>query len=239
MEMPIVTVYTNDKNLWLLSGFQYLFKKYWSPSQLVRVVGYAPPKDGTLSENFFFVSINPRNYPASEWSTGLLQSLDHFIEGGEEFMIFMLEDYWLMESVDHETIQCLMEYMYDQPRNILRIDLTADRCQHRRFITHHGQAQNGCQIIRTAAHSPYQMSFQAGIWNIKLLREVLRPYENPWKSEIDGSKRLATAKERYVVLGTRNRPVRYQPVYRSKRGTMDISKLSKEDQAVILKRGWI
>lgn len=239
MKMPVVTVYTNDKNLWLLNGFQYLFKKYWSPSQPVRIMGYASPENGALSENFSFVSIDPQNYPASEWSTGLLQSLDQFIEDGEEFMIFMLEDYWLMEPVDHETLQCLMEYMHDQSRNILRIDLTADRCQHKRFLTHYDEAKNGCQLLRTTASSPHQMSFQAGIWNIKLLWEILRPDEDPWMSEIEGSKRLAVAGDKYIVLGTRNYPVKYQPVYRSRRNATDVSKLHKEDQDTISKRGWI
>ncbi len=239
MKMPIVTVYTNDKNLWLLNGFQYLFQKYWSSLQSVRVMGYAPPENGTLSENFSFVSINPQNYPASEWSTGLLQSLDQFLEDGEEFMIFMLEDYWLKEPVDHEILEYLMEYIYDQPRNILRIDLTADRCQYRRFLTRHGRAKNGCQLFRTTASSPYQMSFQAGIWNIKLLREILRPDEDPWMSETEGSKRLAMTGNEYIVLGTKNYPVKYQPVYRSKHGTTDISKLRKEDQDIISERGWI
>ncbi len=239
MKKPIVTVYTNDKNLWLLNGFQYLFKKYWSSSQLVRIVGYASPKKGTLSENFSFVSINPQNYPVNKWSTGLIQSLDRFLEDGEEFIIFMLEDYWLTESVDHETLQYLMEYIHDQPRNILRIDLTTDRCQYRRFLTHHGEVTNGCQLLRTTASSPYQMSFQAGIWNIKLLREILHPDEDPWMSEIEGSKRLAMAEDKYIVLGTRNHPVKYQPVYRSGRDAINISKLHKEDQDIISKRGWM
>ncbi len=239
MKMSIVTVYTNDKNLWLLNGFQYLFKKYWSSSQLVRVMGYASPKKATLSENFSFISINPQNFPASKWSTGLLQSLAQFLKDGEEFMIFMLEDYWLREPVDHEILQSLMEYIYDQPRNILRIDLTADRCQYKRFLTQHDKTKDGCQLFRTAASAPYQMSFQAGIWNIKLLQEVLHPGEDPWISEIEGSKRLAMAGDKYIVLGTKSHPVKYQPIYRSGRNTINISKLRKEDQNIISKRGWI
>ncbi len=239
MNAPIVTVYTNDKNLWLLNGFQHLFKKYWSPTQNVRIVGYAAPKNGTLSSPFSFVSIAKRNYPVSEWSTGLIKSLDHFIGRGEEFMVMLFEDYWLTKPVDLVTIRFLTEYIQAQPRNILRIDLTTDRCQHGRFLTLYEQVKNGCKLFRTAAHSPYQMSFQAAIWNIKLLREVLRPHENPWQSELAGSKRLAAAGNRYVVLGTKDHPVKYQPVYRSNRGTMDISKLSEEDQETILKRGWI
>lgn len=240
MKAPIVTVYTNDKNLWLLKGFQHLFKKYWSPSQKVRVVGYTQPKNGTLEENFYFVSIDSRNYPVNDWSTGVMRSLEMFREDGEEFIIFMLEDYWLMEPVDVVAIKTLTEYMYDQPRNILRMDLTSDRCQHRSKHSLGTSKIGNCELVRTSADSPYQMSFQAGIWNIELLLETLRPYESPWQSEIVGSKRLAgLGNNRYLVYGTRNCPVRYQPVYRTNRASIDISKLAEEDQKYILKRGWM
>lgn len=238
METPIVTVYTNDKNLWLLNGFQYLFRKYWSPSQKARIVGYSPLKNGELTDNFSFISVDKRNYPSSEWSNGIIRSLDLFLKSGEEFLIFMLEDFWLTSPVDHAILTVLTKYIYDQPRNILRIDLTVDRCQHKNHITEYGDF-GVCKLIRTDASTPYQMSFQAAIWNIKLLREVLQPYEDPWHSEISGSQRLAIAGSKYIVLGTRNHPVRYQPVYRSNRVSLDISKLSEEDQAIVLKRGWI
>lgn len=239
MKAPIVTVYTNDKNLWLLQGFQHLFKKYWSPSQKVRVVGYSQPKNGTLLDNFYFVSIDSRNYPVSDWSTGIMRSLELFLKAGEEFIIFMLEDYWLMEPVNLVALRTLTEYMYDQSRNILRMDLTSDRCQHRRYAL--GTNKIGdLELVRTSADSPYQMSFQAGIWNIQLLLEILRPYESPWQSEIAGSKRLAgLGNNEYLVYGTHSCPVRYQPVYRTKRASVDISKLAPEDHDYVLKRGWV
>ncbi|MCK4816952.1 hypothetical protein KA005_14380 [bacterium] len=238
MKKPVVTVYTNDKNLWLLSGFQYLFKKYWSAKEEVRYVGYAPPGNGTLTGEFTFVSIARRNYPASEWSTGILRSLDKFIEDGEEFMIMMLEDYWLIEEVNVEVVADLCNFMDEQPRKILRLDLTADRCTRRRYSTNFAKVGD-TQIIRTSADSPYQMSYQAGIWNLKLMREILQPYENPWQSEVAGTKRLEAAGDKYTVLGTTSPPVRYQPVYRSKRCSLDISKLPTEDHDMMLKRGWV
>ena len=238
MKTPIVNVFTNDNSLWLLQGFQYLFRKYWSKNRHVRVVGYSPPKDGMLSDMFTFHSIDRRNYPASEWSTGILRSLDTFIENDEEFIIMMLEDYWLIEEANLEAIAALSEFMYEQPRSILRLDLTADRCTRRRYRTNFADVGD-IQVIRTSADSPYQMSYQAAIWNIQLLREVLQPYENPWQSELKGTVRLAEAGEKYVVLGTTSPPLRYQPVYRSKRVSLDISKLTKEDSDTIIKRGWV
>lgn len=238
MRLPIVTVYTNDNNLWLLEGFQYLFRKYWSSTEKVRVVGYSAPKYGMLADNFSFISISRRNYPASEWSTGVIQSIDKFLANGEEFMIMMLEDFWLKSPVNHNVISYLLEFLHEQPRDILRIDLTADRCQHRSHIS--GEMTLGdFTIIETKPQTPYQMSFQAGIWNLKLMREILNPYEDPWRSEIEGSKRLAISEKSYRVLGTRNHPVQYQPVYRSKRASLDISRLPVDDQDVIVRRGWV
>ena len=236
MKEIIVTIYTNDNNSWLLNGFQYLFKKYWS-LQKARIVGYTLPDNKTLSNNFPFHSIDKRNYAIDEWSTGIILSLDKFIADGEEFFIMMLEDYWLIESVKQEDIKVLTKYINEQPHNILRIDLTTDRRQHRRFIIDTDTAGH-CKLIRTSANSPYQMSFQAAIWNIKLFKEILRPHENPWQSEIEGSKRLARAGDKYIVLGATNHPVKYRPVYRSKKNTVDISKLTKKDQNIIRKKGW-
>lgn len=238
MRTPIVNVYTNDNSLWLLRGFQYLFRKYWSKNRHVRVVGYTPPKDGVLSAMFTFHSIDRRNYPASEWSTGILRSIDAFIENGEEFMIMMLEDYWLIEEVNVQAVADLCYFMHEQPRKILRLDLTADRCTRRRYSTNFAKLGD-IEIIRTSADSPYQMSYQTGIWNLKLMREILQPYENPWQSEIKGTKRLEAAGEKYIVLGTNSPPIRYQPVYRSKRCSLDISKLPTEDHDMMLKRGWV
>ena len=164
--------------------------------------------------------------------------LDSFIENGEEFIIMMLEDYWLMQPVDHVAIKLLTDYMREHSDKLLRIDLTSDRCQHRRYTVHTLKIGE-YELIQTSADSPYQMSFQAGIWNLRLMQEVLNPYENPWQAEINGSKRLALAGDRYTVFGTRNCPVRYQPVYRSHRASVDISKLPKEDHDTILKRGWV
>jgi hypothetical protein len=238
METPLVTVFTNDKNMWLLNGFQYLFRKYWSSEQEVIVAGYSPPTNGFLKDNFSFFSIDRKNYPASEWSNGLLKSLRVFQEWGEEFVIMFLEDYWLTEPADRNIIEQLTQYLYEQPRDILRIDLTTDRCQHDEFIID-GVAYKDCKIIRTGANAPYQMSFQAAIWNVDLLMEVLQPNEDPWTSEVIGSRRLMSAGDKYIVLGTRNNPVKYQPVYRTKRAALDISRLTAEDQEMILKRGWV
>jgi hypothetical protein len=239
MKFPeVITVFTNDNSLWLLNGFQYLFRKYWSQNIELRIVGYAPPKAGLLNGNTSFMSIDRRNYPASEWSSGILRSLDVFLQQGEEFLVFLLEDYWLTKKVNLTDFASLWEFMHKSPRDILRIDLTADRCQHRRYRINTVR-HRGLDVIETSADSPYQMSFQAGIWNIELLKEVLRPHENPWLSEIKGSERLAEAGSKYRVLGTTSPPVHYQPVYRSQRGTMNIEKLSEEDQQMILKRGWI
>lgn len=233
-----MTVFTNDKSLWLLNGFQYLFRKYWSNHARLRIVGYTTPKPGTLNGNTVFMSIDRRNYPANDWSTGILRSLDVFLQQGEEFLVFMLEDYWLMESVNLTDVLGLWELMHEHPRDILRIDLTSDRCQHRKHRINTFRYRN-MDVIETSADAPYQMSFQAGIWNIELLKETLQPHESPWQSEVKGTKRLAIAGTKYRVLGTTSPPVRYQPVYRSQRGFTDISKLGKNDQEMILKRGWI
>ena len=89
MTVPI-TVLTNDKHLWLLDGFQYLWNKYCGLP--VTIYGFATPNN--LQPNFNFVSLGEQ-LPAEKWSNGLLKMLD-MIE--DDYFILMLEDFWLCEK---------------------------------------------------------------------------------------------------------------------------------------------
>ena len=216
----IVTVFTNDNHLWLLQGFAYLFNRFWGKTQKVRVVGFNPPKF-KLPTNFEFYSLGDENFPVGSWSNALMKYL---YECEEDRILLMLEDYWLYEQVDHILVNNLYDCYNEisMLNTILRIDLTNDRSsrnQKRLYGKFCGRS-----IIETPSRTPYQMSYQAAIWDVKTLFDILEPNENPWQSEINGTERLKK-RENIKVLGTEDRPLVYQPVYRTHRQVLQTNKI--------------
>lgn len=234
METPII-VLTNNTHLWLLRGFQYLFNKYWSPSQTVTVVGYGHPRDHKvkLLDNFQFESIAPDNYPASEWTTGLIEYLRTM---KHSTFILLLEDYWIHRTVDIKRVEAICRFLRNYDSKVLRVDLSADRASNK-LATPFGLYADST-LVETPPHSKYQMSFQAAVWSRQLMLDILVPGETPWEAEVNGTTRLMYRPD-LRVLGTREEPVKYKPIYRTHRRTVNINHLSDDDKTFILQQGWV
>ena len=215
---------TNENHYWLLPPFLELFRQFW-PHGRLEIVGYTPP---AFSSGAPFHSIAQKNYPAGKWTTGLIEFL-HSIE--DEYFILMLEDYWLTAPVPGSLAMLCnaVKSGYFGPK-FLRLDLTADRAAHP-YRVHERVA--GYEIISTASHTPYQMSFQAGIWHRQNLLKVLVPDETPWQAEINGSKRMRGAA--WLVLGTRQRPLSYTPVWRGNQGRANLDGLPEQQRTYLLR----
>ena len=218
---------TNEKHYWLLPGFLELYRKFW-PHGRVEVVGYAPPSFplGVPSH-----SIAPTNYPAEQWTTGLiafLRSLE------DEYFILMLEDYWLTAPVPGSVAMLCNAvasgYFGD---NFLRLDLSGDRAAHPHTLH---QRVSGYEIISTSSHTPYQMSFQAAIWRRRSLLAVLQAGETPWEAEVNGSKRLRAPGADWLVLGSLQRHLTYTPVWRGNQGGVNFHNLPNEQRHYLLKQ---
>lgn len=206
---------TSDKYNWALVPFAYLFNKYWSTLQPVTVMGFNNPYP--LPSNFRFHSIASYDYPAEQWSDALIK----FLQGvQDEHFVLMLEDYWLCRTVDVRGVTACYEYMRNKP-NILRFDLTDDR-QYAGDKINIG-AYGSYDFIETLHGSPYQMSTQAGIWNKKLLLDLLEPNKTAWEVEIH-----TQPPSNMRVLGTRQSPVRYANAIH--KGKIDFGELAKIPQ---------
>ena len=232
--MFTITVFTNDNNLFLLPGFMHQLNKHWNNPPLVKFVGFNPP-DRMPFDNYLFMSMSKRNYPVKEWSN---QIIDYYTHSGTEFDLIMLEDYWLNEDIIFNDFGYFASYMHAHPE-ILRIDLSGDRASHTR--KHVINLQEMYPLIETNKSTPYQMSFQAAIWNIKNLLKVMKPGENPWQSEIEGSTRLKEDPKfsDLRVLGVEYKVIKYTPIYRSKKKEYQIGKLSWEDKEELWAKGYL
>lgn len=211
-----VYLLTNNNHLWLIPGFVYLWNKYCDKQ--VTIVGY--DKKPHLSLNFNFISLG-NQLPASKWSDGLLKMLDII---GHKHFILMLEDFWLFQQTDIAKINKMGNLMND---DILRIDISGNRQSYKSAV----EIKPG--VYETFEGTPYQMSFQAAIWNKDNLKKVLKKGENPWQSEINGSNRVGNLR----VLGCK--AMWYRPVWRSKKQAFDLRSIRTEDLDYIKGQGWL
>lgn len=205
---------TSDRYRWAVHPFFYLFNIYWSELQPVVVAGYQHPV-GKLPDNFEFYSISHADYGPNKWSDGVIQFL-HAVP--DDHFVLMLEDYWLIRTVNHDCISACHEYMLGRP-DVLRFDLTDDRQYAGGMVD--VESYGSYDIIETPAGTPYQLSLQAAIWNRQLLLQLLQRGKSSWETEIHSN-----PPPEMRVLGTRQRPVRYaNGIYKGKADFNQIRKI--------------
>lgn len=222
MSLPRVFVITCNKYLWCMEPFAFLFNKYWGPDQEVVFGSYKKPTFH-LPDNFKFFEINKFEYPQDKWSNGLIRMLER---SPDEFIVLMLEDYWLTRTVDVRAIEKLHEWMKTHT-DILRFDLTDDRQfnGHAKFSGYIGEYD----IVQTVHAAEYNMSFQAGIWNTELLLSLLEENKSPWEVEIQ-----TQPPKEMKIYGTKQCPTRYaNALLKGELDDNQLSKLRPEDKETI------
>jgi len=215
--IPRVFITTCKPYYWALRPFMYLFAQYWSTKQSVVIAGYESlPFD--LPSTWEFHSISPKTYPKKQWLKGILEFLTSV---PDNFFTWMLEDYWLVRPVDHPGIRTLADYM-DINRDVIRIDLTADRYYAGKVDRPHLLGEDGNKEICYGHYdlipsnvNSYHLSTQAGIWNknhlVALMKKCIEIHGDmsPWEFELNGTTVLREKFPELKVYGTRQFPVRY------------------------------
>lgn len=217
---------TSDKLSWLMVGFSYLWDKYCGLPVLYG--GCTEPVDGLFGE--FAHTKTGAGCPSNKWSNSTIDILSK-IE--DDVVLIVLEDYWLMRRVDIRALRLLSKYM-SKNTDIIRIDLTNDRA-HAKGDPRDAERYGYCEwldMIITHEGTPYQMSLQAGLWNIQKLLNVLRKDKSPWETEIHTS--IGTRDG--LVLGTLQHPMRYCNVMRQGEVQQDqLELLSNDDRKQVTK----
>jgi hypothetical protein len=194
-----VTVLTSNNYLRCLPPFAYLFNKFWSNQQPVKVVRYEI-RPNNLPANFSNYAIGQQS--DYTWSSGLIKYLQYH---NGELVLLMLEDYFIDSQVSIKAIQSAWDFMITQP-GIAKIDLTGDRLK----VPHEYLSE---LFIQTAKDAPFQTSLQAAIWRKEFLLKFLNPKESPWAFEKTGTKRVIRAREAGefdgLILGFKNPPLSY------------------------------
>jgi len=228
-----IIVTTCDKSDWTLQPFAYLFNRYWDQGEKVNIVSESVPPF-RLPDNFKVhpIDLDGQKWPIARWSDGLIKYLNSI---SEQFVIIMLDDYWLTRHVDVHAVYAILEYMSNY-RSILRVDLTLDRLYAGGPKYPHDDPDHDHYAhldFVNRPNTPYQMSLMPGMWNKKLLLDVLQLEWTPWQVELTGTGKVN--ENGYVVLGTRQWPVRICNALRNGKNEIDTNGILAEDVEVIKK----
>lgn len=191
-----VIVLTSNAYLHCLPPFAYLFNKFWSANQPVKIIRYEH-RPRNLPANFTNFAVG--NQDDYTWSSGLIRYLQYH---NSELVLLMLEDYFLSESAFVPLITQLYALMQNHPE-IAKIDLTNDRLK----VPHQDWQGDFPNLVQSVDDAPFLASLQAAIWRKDFLLKFLDPTENPWQFERRGTKRMA--KEKPLILGCKTPPLTY------------------------------
>lgn len=189
-------------------------------------MGYNPPHFA-LPNNFQFHSVAPTNAPQKEWSDGLIKFLK-FIQ--DDYILIMLEDYWIQRPVDTRSIEVCLSYM-EMDNRVLRFDLTGDtmHCNGDCRDAINFGFLNYYDVVEKPPDKSYRMSFQAGIWNSKLLLSLLKNGMTPWEVETQ-----TVVPNHILILGTKQWPLRYvNAVWKGELDIKEISYLHPDDYKLV------
>lgn len=216
----------------------YLLDKYWPEHGDILIGGYTKP-DFTLSPSFHFHQIGEfKDHPVNRWSDGLIKFLRAV---PDDYVLFMMDDYWLNSPVNHALIQDLTDYLLSHG-NLARLDVTGDRLGADNW-SKAGKIAPDVDLIMSDPQSQYHFSFQAALWRKQYLLDCLAPYESPWQSEIVSGVRLRL--NGYFVMGTTKPPMRYTIGVQQGKLALDGGyqtpdyALPQDDAAYIVSQDWI
>jgi hypothetical protein len=193
-------VLTSDNHSWLLKGFFRQWIRYAGSynSLDIEVAGFTKPS--YIPKCVPFVKIGKfEDYPVDKWSDAVIK----YLEGvKDELVLILLEDYWMMRPLAYGGIYAARKYMADH-KDVIRFDLAADRMFNKAAVLkEYFQAVDICEC-----KGDYSLSFQASIYRVDLLLQVMKAGENPWQAELNGTQRLNALP--YRVVGSYQWPMQY------------------------------
>ena len=175
--IPLI-VSSCDKCSDLWQPFFYLVKKNWPDFN--RKVYLCTDTKSFACEGFDIVC--PLRMPSgSTWSENLMSLLKGM---DEEYVLLMLEDFWLKAEVDVIQLHQSEEILKNDPTVgficlVHQLDPSPDN----------PTSENYSNLIEYGRHTPYRVTTQAGLWRRDYLLSLLRKHESAWWFEMFGSKR--------------------------------------------------
>lgn len=184
-----VYVFTSNNYLHVLKPFCFLFNKFWSDKQQVKIVGFEPPA-WQMPDNFEFISLGKQR-GIKYWSDDYI---DFFNSINDEYFIHMVENEFLLRPVDFDIINSLVEFLDE---DVGRIDFTPGPSL-RNWKPY--QEYDEYDIIELSQTDQYRLAIRLNLWNKKYFLKHLRSGENAWEFEIFGNRRAQN--DGYKILAS-------------------------------------
>ena len=151
------------------------------------------PEDIELPANFVFESISEID-DVSNWSTDLRR---YFLSLKDEYFIYGLEDYFLLEPVRQDIVSVLSGMITDKTG---RICLNNDLQTRPHDII---EKFDDYSVIRAKQDTEYRVSTQLSIWSRSYLLKYLEDSLDPWHFEINKSREAKD--DGFDIIGTKDK----------------------------------
>ena len=170
--------------------FFVLFKNFW-PNCDEKIYLNTETKDFSfLGLNIISIKNNIQTPNKKiKWSDCLIRGLN---EVETDIILYLQEDYFINNYVDFNQIDEFVNLMGKE-------DIT---CIHLTSVGPHGpyiSTQNK-KLNRVAQKAHYRISTQASLWKKETLIKYLRPNENPWQFERNGTKRSYEERDNFSII---------------------------------------
>ena len=187
-KIPLI-VSSCDKCSDLWQPFFTLVKKYWTGFD--KKV-YLCTDTKTFEYEGIEIECPLRMPQGSTWSENLMALLKQV---KEEYVLFMLDDFWLKTKIDIAQLNRCEEIMNSDPTVgficlVHQLEPSADNPVSKKYPG----------LIEYGRKTPYRVTTQAGLWRRDYLLSLLRRHESAWWFEMFGSRRSRRSKYRSYVV---------------------------------------
>jgi len=168
-EVPIV-LHSMDSYSWTWNVWYSLFKKYVTNHGPIYFLSEEKAPD-------FVNEVIHIKSGKGEWGERLLKGLEQI---DSDLVFYMQEDFWATNELILSND--LLNLFYDlnmETLHIMNYDL-------RLSIP---QIHIKDNLYKFTPKSQFSLNHQFGLWDIQSLKNNIKPNENPWKNEINGTKR--------------------------------------------------
>lgn len=168
--------------------FFKLFKKYWPDCKF-------PIALNTETKKYSYMDLNIKAYNTKlniPWSKRLKSVLKRI---NSKYIIFLLEDFFLMDFVDSKRIDEVIEWMEKDPSVAVFSFFRVEDDKHKDT-----KSTKYPHYYLRNKYGDYRYNCQAAVWNRKELIKTLRNFESAWDWELDGNYRSYRSKKQFYTL---------------------------------------
>lgn len=174
--------------------FFFYLKKNWPEFNLKTYII-------TESKDFEYpgIDITVLHCNSQRWSERQMFALK---EIKEDFVIYMLDDFWINQPVDDSMITKLYGYIVNDSRMGYLSFVRHCTPDSRKVVVKHSKPCKYPELRESVKGMPYRINTQAGLWRRKFFLKTFKKHENAWQYERRSNMRVRFLPEKvYSVNG--------------------------------------